>query len=259
MPTYFKHSCLLFKKGQMKRHVLFLLLASASLSANAQILTDSFAGTTLNASKWSVYEPASTAGGGSGTVRVNSGNVVLTSRGTLITNQEFLGEVDITGRFRFDGAADRFMVWTRTTGSSTNPWSDQDNGINFRFQQDVSQVGIGEWFVGGLSNPAGAYLNNSQIYYSDLAVASTSLPGGVWLDFRVRDTGSQVELYLGNLSVPMISATTSLRAGYKVSFNNSYNPDQVVSIDSLTIVPEPSTLALVLFSGVLASNCRRRS
>jgi hypothetical protein len=180
------------------------------------------------------------------------------------TKQAFADGFDIIGKFRFDLNTDRFIVWTRTTGTpSTNPWKDVDSGSAFIFQQDGSIVSIGEWAVGGLANPAGVYTTDANCYYNDLTNKSATLPSLTWLDFRVTDDGYNLAFYINDLTTPQLTAVSSLTPGDKASFNNGYNDNQV-SLDSITItdaIPEPSTYALLLLSGAasLVALKRRKS
>jgi hypothetical protein len=243
----------------VKSLLAVLLLVLVDAQVEAQLLTDSFNGVSLDTNIWNVFEPSTTAGGGVGSVTLSSGAVVLNSRGTLTTKQDFPFGLDIYGRFRFDGTTDRFMVWTRTTGASTNPWSDRDNGIYFRFQQNSSSIGIAEWSVGGISNLTGPYINDPSVYHNELGTVGANLPSRTWLEFRIKDTGNQVELYLGDLLNPKIIATSTFSPGSRVSFNNGYNPGQTVSIDNVTIsVPEPSSFSLLAGGAVLMAGRRRR-
>jgi hypothetical protein len=240
---------------------LVLLLAfSASLKADF-VLTETFDGSVLDHTKWDIYTSPSTPAGTAGSVSVANGTATLANRGTIITKQEFSNGFDLVGRFRFDGVTDRFMVFTRSTGASTNPWKDQDNGIFYNFQQDSGQVGISEWTVGGLSNPGNAYTSDANCWLNALSSAPAYLPSNEWIDFRITDNGSMVALYLGDLANPIVTATTVLSPGNRISFNNSYNPGQVVSIDSVTVasVPEPSALSLLVIGlGGLAMIRSRR-
>jgi len=239
--------------------LILTLILSASLRADV-VLTDTFNGSVLDNTKWDIYTSPSTPAGTAGSVTIANGAVTLANRGTIITKQEFSNGFDLVGRFRFDGVSDRFMVFTRTTGTSTNPWKDQDNGIFYNFQQDVGQVGISEWTVGGLSNLGNPYTSDANCWLNQLASAPAYLPSNEWLDFRITDNGSMVALYLGDLIHPVVTAASTFNPGKHISFNNSYNPGQVVSMDSVAVasVPEPSSLSLLTMGGVLVALGRRR-
>jgi hypothetical protein len=234
----------------MKKTILFLLVAVGFFHGHnsfASIVTDTFDGPILDSSKWDEYTPANTLAWTSSSVYVSNGNLTLVNRGTISTKQSFETGFDIIGKFRFEANTDRFIIWTRTTGTpSTNPWKEVDAGIAFIFQQDASSISIGEWTVGGLSNPTGVYSTDANCYYYNLASDTATLPNNTWLEFRVTDDGYNLAFYLNDLSIPQLTAVSSLTPGAKASFNNSYDNNQV-SIDYITItssVPEPSTYAL---------------
>jgi len=228
------------------------------------IFSDDFGGSVLDSSKWDVVTSPLTPAGTTGAVYVSGGYAVLVNRGTIITKSEFSSSIDLTGRFRIDSNYDVFSVFLRTTGSSTNPWKSQDNGIFINFQQDTygdfSQrwIGISEWSVGGLLNPTAAYTNDQNVHSSLLNSASVWIPGNTWLDFRITDDGDNVSVYFGNLDNPIVSASSNLAPGSHIAFNNGYSDNQV-SIDSITIVPEPSSLSLLLAGGLVALSRRRKS
>ena len=250
------------------RYIVVLTFALVSTLEADVLLTDAFNGSQLDDSKWNTFTSPSTPAGTSGSVSVGNDVVTLAHRGTLITKQDFLGGVDIVGRFRIDGPTERFMVWTRTTGASTNPWVDQDNGVYFLFQQetygDTSNhwLGIGEWSVGGLNDPTGSYTSDQNCFNSEIATKhNLFIPSNEWIDFRVTDDGYSVALYLNDLLTPALTAASLFTAGNHISFNNGYGPGNAVSIDSIIVnsVPEPSALSLLAVGlGVLFRRSRKR-
>lgn len=188
------------------------LLASFAAATN---IADDFSDNTLNTSIWSTITRASGS-----SVSLNNGYLSLSSRGTVITKSSF-SSADIVGKFRFTGSgSDRFVVWTRTSGNSTNPYSDLDDGIVFRFQQDTGTVGIDAW--------------NYSIGNTPLAETSATLPNDEWLDFRVTDDGINVELYLNNLDTPILTATSTLSTGEKIAMNNALF-DVTTQIDFISV------------------------
>lgn len=222
----------------MKALIAALALTITGFTAKAQILTDEFNSSVIDSSKWFTINRADGAA-----VSESGGSGILHNRGTLVSLQNFTS-YDITGRFRFTGSGpDRFIAWTRTQGTSTNPYSDLDDGIVFRFQQDVSKVGIDVW----------NYFGNSNII---LAEAPVSIPSNTWFDYRVTDDGTNVALYFNDLITPLITGTTSFAIGNKIAFNNSWN-NATVEMDYIHVVPEPSAFLLIAM-GLLGISCSRK-
>ena len=245
----------------MKHVSLSLLIRGAALllcgSLHGQVLlTDTFDGSVIDSSKWSVLTSQYTPAGTAGAVYVSGGNAVLVNRGTIITKSEFRSSYELTGRFRIDGNIDRFGVWLRTTGTSTNPWKDQDNGVFINFQQetfgDTSRqwIGLNEWSVGGELNITAPYTSDNNCYLKELTNVSANIPSNAWLNFKIRDDGNNVSVYLNDLDNALFSVSTRFTPGSKVAFNNGYSNNQV-SIDSITIVPETSSLAILALVGAM--------
>ena len=243
---------------------LFFLFIAFNLQAQT-LLNDNFDGSTLNGALWDTFTSSLTPAGTTGAVYLSNGNLILVNRGTIITKQAFNTPFDISSNFRIEGNYDRVGIFLRTTGSSTNPWKDQDNGIFINFQQDTygdfskRWIGIAEWSVGGLNNLTGGYTNDPNTYYKQLATTSANIPSNTLLNYRITDDGYNIAVYLGNLTTPILTASTSFSPGNRVAFNNGYSGNQI-SIDSIQIVPEPSALSLLAVGlGGLAMMRRRRS
>lgn len=246
----------------MKMCFIWALFFCAPLNADV-LFTDSFDGSAIDSSKWDVITSPYTPAGTTGAVYVNGGNVVLVNRGTIITKSEFTLSYELTGRFRIDGNIDRFGIFLRTTGTSTNPWKDQDNGVFINFQQekinDPNQawIGITEWSVGGLLYPTAPYTNDSNCHNSILTTVDADIPSNTWLNFKITDDGSNVSVYLSDLDNALLSASTTFAPGSRIAFNNGYSNNQV-SIDSIVIVPEPSSFSLLALGGLALAFKKRR-
>lgn len=221
----------------MKTLITTITVGLVAAAANAQLLFDDFNDTAIDSSKWSTITRAAGA-----SVSESGGSAKLHNRGTLISLQNFT-TYDITGRFQFTGSgSDRFIAWTRTSGISTNVHSDLDDGVVFRFQQDISKVGIDVW--------------NSPVNQT-LAEAPVSLPNNTWFNYRVTDDSTNVALYFNDLNTPAITASTNFISGNKAAFNNALF-DVTTEMDYVQIVPEPTSSAFLLVSASFMLSVRRR-
>ena len=246
---------------------VLVLVSFLFISFNLQaetLLNDNFNGSTLNGALWDTFTSSLTPAGTSGAVYLSNGNLILVNRGTIITKQGFDTTFDLSGNFRIEGNYDRVSIYLRTTGASTNPWKDQDNGIFINFQQDTygdfskRWIGIAEWSVGGLNNLTGVYTNDPNTYYNQLATTSANIPSYTSLNYRITDDGYNIAVYLENLSTPILTASTSFAPGNRIAFNNGYSHNQI-SIDSIQIVPEPSALSLLVVGLGVVLRRRRRT
>ena len=245
--------------------LLFFVFISIFSSLQAQsLLNDNFESSALNGSLWDTFTSPLTPAGTSGAVYLSNGNLVLVNRGTIITKQGFNTPFDLNSNFRIEGNYDRVGIYLRTTGASTNPWKDQDNGIFINFQQDTygdfskRWIGIAEWSVGGLNDLTGAYTNDSNTYYNQLATTPANIPSNTLLNYRITDDGYNIAVYLENLSTPILTASTSFAPGNKIAFNNGYSGNQI-AIDSVEIIPETSAVSLLdVGLGVLFRRSRKK-
>lgn len=201
--------------------ILFLLCGR---SFATQITFDDFSGTSIDSSLWDVSLPY-----GASQVSETGGNAVLVNRGGLNTVASFSDSVDIQGRFKFAGALDHFRVVFRSDLSFNSPALDK-NGIIVVFDQDGGvQIGVSE--------------------ISSLAVGTFN-PNG-WIDFRITDDGNNVNLYVGGLTSPLLTANSSYRAGDRVGFYNREFSFNTVEVDYLRVASVPdstSTLFILTFS-----------
>jgi len=247
----------------MNKILILSLLALGYQSASAQLFVDNFDGSAIDSSKWDVITSPYTPAGTTGAVYVSGGNAFLVNRGTIITKSEFTSPYELTGRFRIETNRDRFAIFLRTIGTSTNPWKDQDNGIFINFQGETwnnpnqAWIGISEWSVGGLIDLTAPYTNDSNCHLNQLASIDANIPSNTWLNFKITDDGNHLSVYLNDLDNALLSASTTFAPGSRIAFNNGYGNCQA-SIDSILVVPEPSSLSLLVLGGVVVALRRRR-
>ena len=157
-------------------------------SSYGQIITDDFDDNSLDITKWTVELPEAVA-----SLWETNGAVHFKNRARLRLNQA-LDTVDIQGRFRITGdSRGLFAILMRTAGG-TNASGGVSDGVTVVFLP--------------VENPGST--NQIQIY----------APGGVWpgneaqhpiymntnYDFRIRDDGDNISVYVTDLVTPVITA-----------------------------------------------------
>jgi len=145
-------------------------------------------------------------------VTVGGGSVFLQNRGRLLSVQSLPRAVQVDGRFRFVGSSyDVFIVQTRTDGATTNPWGEFDVGIRFQASIPNGENGGSNMAITRNAWPGTSY---------DLARCSFPIAWNTFYDFRVIDTGSLVEFFVGDLSTPLLTATESAVIGSRLGLSN---------------------------------------
>ncbi|MEI6702438.1 MAG: PEP-CTERM sorting domain-containing protein [Deltaproteobacteria bacterium] len=218
------------------------------------LLNDQFNDSQIDPSTWLMFAPFSDS-----SMTESGGNAVFTNRGRLLTINSFPTNIDITGRFEFTGNThDQFYIVTRTDGTATNPWGGIDNGIGFAFaiQNDSNNtsnnIGIArmDWPSGGAVLTTGTFSLSLNTFY----------------DFRITDDGTNVALYISDLSNPFLTASDSTVFGDKIAMFNRegagggslISAGSVTQLDYVQIVPEPSSLLLLAATTGVMFVFRRR-
>jgi hypothetical protein len=186
---------------------------------------------------------------------VSGGDLILTNRGRVLTNGQFIKPYDVSFRFAFTGSQfDSFKVSLRTDGLTTNASQEYDRGIvaSFRIRSDPS-------------DPAGTN-NNVSLYDENFPLGSTALANGTFgfaagqfYDVALRDTGSSVSLFLNGSSSPFLTAVSSSSYGHQIGVDNregagagSYiSAGSQVKLDYFAVksVPDDGSTMLLLLLG----------
>jgi len=176
---------------------------------------------------------------------------VFENRGRLSTVSPMPSVLDISGSFAFVGNIhDSFQIDTRTDGTSVDQYGGFNSCVQFGFtiQNDLGQT---------TSNIAIAVNVSGDTNYIQVARGTYPLALDTFYNFRVTDDGTNVTLCIGNLTTPLLMGSTSLLSGNgnnSVGMCNregtgggsSISAGSIVDLDQITIVPEPTTLALVV-------------
>ena len=231
----------------MKTKSFLTLVSSVFLNAaiSHAVIFDDFSGNSINSSLWTTMTT-----GTDSSISTSSGNGVFRNRGRLTTIQTFQSS-EISGRLKFtDSPSDSFKTILRTDGTFQNTQHQETaNGImveitsSLNWDSDASRnVRIID-IVNGNQVQGGLVLNMNAFY-----------------DFRIVDTGSSVSAYVGNLGQPLLTLLTAESYGERISFYNREeigSINHVTQVDYISIVPEPSAIALSGISGLIIVGRRK--
>jgi hypothetical protein len=229
----------------MKLRILVLIaLPSLCPPIHAQTLIDSFGGTSVNSANWQVITPFADS-----SVVEGGGDVTLTNRGMLLSQNPFGPIITITGQFEITGSIhDQFAITLDTTGSITNPHGAFDNGIQFQV--------ISQFDNGSTSNNVNINAISDDIQTISIVNATMPINIGQVYDFKVTDDGFNTAFYVGNLETPILTMSLDQSGfGDLVGFNNREGADggsldsagSVTELSNVEIssVPEPATFGLL--------------
>lgn len=217
----------------MKNKLCTLLaLAIVSAQASAQ-LYDDFNDGTINTSIWNTSLPS-----GYSQVFESGGRAVMIGRGGLNTVQGFSSNLEITGRFKFTGQEDHFGITIRSDLVFANSFMEK-YGLRISFQDNSQSLRITEY--------------NTDNSITELAFLSYSLAVNTDYDFKITDDGNLIQLYMMGAATPTIQASSAFSAGEKISIYNREFSISRTELDFISIVPEPSSFALLGGFGLLAA------
>ena len=204
---------------------------------NAEVLlTDSFEGSTLDSAKWEALFPFSDS-----SISVQEGYLSSLNRGIILSKAQFVNPITVSGNFNLKYSHSLFQIILRSDGQYTSdlPYG-VVNGVTVGFMNGV--VWVDEY---GISNVGHLWDD-----YRNIGL-------DVFQSFSISDNGFEISVSLnGN---QLFSVSTSFSPGSKVAFfgrENVYGPDRT-DIGQIEIVPEPSSLSLLLVGGVVLMAGRR--
>ena len=231
-----------------------LTALSLTHHAAAALFYDDFNDGMIDTGSWQASTPF-----GDSSITESGGNAVFLDRGRLLSLTSLPTSIDVTGRFTFTGnVRDEFKILTRTDGTTTNPFGEFDLGISFRFQ---------------IQDDGGSTTNNIKIFRHGYPGASPALALGTFglalntaYDFRITDNGTDLALYINNLTTPFLTATDSTVIGNRLGIYNregsgggsSISDGSVTRLDYVQVVPEPSTALFGALSALVLLLRRNR-
>ena len=229
----------------MKRLFALLVLGVCSARADVQ-LADSFDGSVIDASKWNVLLPFADSA-----VSLQNGFFKSLNRGTLTSVADFNQPYVISGTFRNNNDFSVFGLYLRSDGVR-HP-SDSFGG--------VGGIGVGFWGPANFYSPGKLTVTrvgfSGHLYNEPLAFE----PNRIY-DFSILDTGTSLTLHIDGNKI--FELPTLHSAGAKIGFSGRESIAGNIGNSDLfqiqvAVIPEPSSLSLLLAGGALALARRRKS
>ena len=225
--------------------ILLILIASAFQLRAGALLIDDFNSAPIDTSNWVVNVPYSDSA-----VFLDHGEIVFRNGGSLITKTPLSEYSVITGSFRFTGSIwDRFSINLRANGNyRVGSYGTYASDIYVEIQHTGGESG-GPIRNVTLSHDGIAHYDQVQYGPFGRFESNTSY------SFKIEDTGTTINVFIENFTTPLLSGTSLTRDGYFIAIGNregagngsSISAGSELRIDSITIIPEPSALSLLVF------------
>ena len=225
----------------MRRFLILALLFSTTLKADV-LLTDSFDGSSIDASKWNVNLPFGTS-----QAYLSNGKFVTYDRGIITSTATFNPYVQpyvVEGVFTPENWNTVFCVTLRSNGVLDIP-SSESLGIRVGFwSSPMPGVTVTPVFL----NSAGSNVSSS----------ISSLANGVSYDFAITDFGNKISVAINGSEV-VVADINDYTSGGSVSLFSSYQYG-LNKVDGIkvTSVPEPSSISLLVLGWVVVALGRRK-
>ena len=241
----------------MQRLLSLLVFALTSNVWSQTLFSDPFDGSAIDSSKWNVNIPYSDSA-----LFLENGEVVFRNGGSLITKNPLPTSTVLSGSFRFTGSMwDRFSINLRANG-------------NLRFGTYgtyASDIYVEIQHTGGES---GGPIKNVTISHDGIAHYDQGQFGtfgrfesNTTYDFKIEDTGLNISVYVNDFITPLVTATTSTREGFFIAIGNRegggngswISNGSELRLESIALIPEPTSLSLLIAGGLVALGRRRKA
>lgn len=222
----------------------FALLLCASLHAEV-LFTDSFDGSAVDSGKWKIILPPDYGSHVGAAVSQSNGALRLSNLGHAFAEAAPYLEYEVNGTFRLSNNYDIFGITLRSNAVLSR-WPSGDYG-------PADGILVLFWAESGVITISNGNQSADVIY-------NIGFPPNTDFRFRIFDSGTTVHTYINDALVA--SFNSSYSPGSKVGFfsreGGTVLPTQTVSLLDVSIIPEPSSLSLLVLGGVLMALRRRR-
>ena len=227
------------------------LFGCLGLTAKGQIsLQENWSGSTIDTNNWSVTLPFADS-----SYSVNNGSITLSNRATILSVESFFSPIVITGPISLS-ASDISRIATRTSGEvqSGNIYQEL-NGLWFTF------IGVGD------SGPGFTIEYASNAGTQRVAYTPYNFDPSLFYDFQITDDGTNASMLINGTELAQSAIDPLFSEGNQVAIYSRGTlffagpHSSTLGPIEITAVPEPSTVAMVGFSGMilLLALLRRKS
>jgi len=177
----------------------------------AQVFSDNFNDAVLDTNKWEVQRPFCDSD-----VFLSSGNAVLLNRGLLQKVGEAPTSLVLRTRFKFTGSPhDQFRIVWRSDGDTSNVLNASREFIHcvrLSAQLPNSEIGpVGFILLDWTDHPTA---------HGIIALVQTNLQANTFYDVRIEDDGSEIKVFWGTNTIPLITGNRTNRYGSRLAFHN---------------------------------------
>ena len=209
---------------------------------------DTFDGSLINNSKWDVILPH-----GNSQISLQNGFLQSINMGTIVSKQSFSFPYTLYATFMMPTGHDLTNITIRSDGAidSRDPWR-RVNGLNFEIWANPWPAG--NIFVERVPNDILAGNIDGIFQYTRIG-----LTNNIIYSLRIEDTGNQITFSLDGQQ--LFTTPTSFASGAKISFSSrEFTEGQTgqTNLYYLEVIPEPTSLSLLLASGAVLMAGRRR-
>lgn len=174
------------------------LLGSGSGSSGGVLLSDSFSGNSIDATKWTTSLPY-----GDSAVTQANGQLTSANRGYLTSVNSFTGPIEIDATITLTGWHTAANIIWKTDGTHSGGSSEPTNGLSLGLHDETQTMWVRQ--IGGPS-----------------ASLNMPVPLGTPITIRIEDTGSSVSVYVNGSATPSLQLAsydpTVLGSNGKIDF-----------------------------------------
>lgn len=208
--------------------------------ADMVLLSDTFAGPSVDSSKWTTILPY-----GQSSITQTGGSLTTQGRGILATVDDFNGPIRIDGSFKLLDGLEHFNIAFRTDLSEFGTPYAERSGMIVSFANDGDDISIQQFTEGTTA-------------LAMVAHKSYALTSGLTYFFSIFDDGTNVSLAINGIQE--LAGSNSYATGNQIAFYSREFGSTATAIDSVTIshVPDMGVTGLYVIGALLGLVAARK-